>query len=526
MTPAGPPANLHGMKVTLGFLAAATLHLALAAGTLAGGSPNEDVPLDSWVYDAVFELSTQGHFRELLLHTKPYTRGEIAGSLRSLASGSRLLPSGQAVLVERLRSEFAEELKIAEPDSGRAMHRVRFGGGPNSRIDQIRHGVARNRVGFDATGSFSVGHALAVRTRLRTDSDGRHDSQFHGVYWKANFTAWVDQAVLTWRYRNWHGAFGREFWRWGRSPVDALLMSDRSPPFDGLRLSYRTDKWSFSFHATALDTMAVAAVGNINRYLVGHRFDWRLRRNLEIAVSEVVVFGGVNRRWEFHYLNPFLPYYWEQLNQETNDNPLWNLEWSWRPLHPLELYGEWLIDDFQIDFTSEPQQIGILLGLAWTGGPGGRLFMHAEYGRINTFVYGQATSHNRYFHFRDLSGNPIGIGSNLGTDADRVIIRPTWHCGVNLDVIGLFEHVRHGEDRIDSSQAVAVPKNVPFPSGIVERQTIGGFGIHAQLGGHVTLDFLIGYEHVSNVANRVCADREGMVLRLRLISLLWKTVGV
>lgn len=507
-------------------LTAGLISLILSSHASGGGTPAEDVSVDSWVYDAVFELSTQGYFNDLLLHTRPWSRGEIADAITKTLRQPNALPAGHAILIDRLKSEFAEEL--AHESTAESVNRqyVRLGGGPTARTDQIRHGIARNRAGADAVGSFGLGDAVAVRTRVRFDSDGRYDTQFHGEYWKENFTAWVDQAVLTVRYHRFRGAFGREFWRWGRSPNDAMLISDQSPPFNGLRLMYRTKTWSFAFYATALDSLEDDLPGTANRYLAGHRFDWRPRGNLEVAVSEVMVYGGPDRPWAWNYLNPFVPYYWEQLNNDTNDNPLWNLECSWRPKDWLELYGEWMIDDFQIDFTSEPQQIGVLVGAAWSGGPGRRLFVNAEYGRINTFVYGQSRPYNRYYHNFDLNGVPIGIGSNLGTDADRIVVRPRYHCTVNCDITGLFEYVRHGETRLDTPQEGTVPKHTPFPSGVVERRTTAAAGLHAQVGGHAILDCLAGFERVTNLANETGCDRDGFLFRARFTGLIWKTMGI
>ena len=512
-----------------------TLLLAIAPVCLhAGGSPQEDIPLDSWVYDAVFELSTQGHFTKLLLHTRPYTRGEVAAGIAELSDSGASLDPATRFLVERLRSEFAEEL--APGDSAGttpSADDVRLGAGPNARVDQFRHGYAKNRIGLDAIGSFATGDHIAARTRVRFDSDGRQDTQFHGEYWKEKFTAGVDQAVVTGQFGRFRLVFGREFWRWGRSPVDAMLISDNSPPFDGLRLSYRGRNWAFCFHTTMLDPMGTdpsdpdEPFGIANRYLVGHRFDWRPLHNLEVAVSEVMVYGGVNRPWALNYLNPILPYYWEQLNNDINDNPLWNLELSWRPRPGLEFYGEWVIDDFQIDFISEPQQIGLLGGLAWSPATlERRLFINTEYERINTFVYGQGRSWNLYVHDRDYTGQAIGIGSNLGTDADRITVRPRYHVSSTLDLTALAEYVRRGENRIDTPQAGLVPKGVEFPSGVVERRLTAGLGGHAQMGAHVVLDFSTGYEKIRNVANAAGSDRQGPFVRVRLWSLWWRTFGV
>ncbi|MBI5867509.1 MAG: hypothetical protein HZB43_04345 [candidate division Zixibacteria bacterium] len=280
------------------------------------------------------------------------------------------------------------------------------------------------------------------------------------------------------------------------------------------------------FHATALDRM-MTEQGLANRYLVAHRLDWRPRANLELAVSEVMVFGGVGRPWEWNYLNPLLPYYWEQLNNKVNDNPLWNLEFSWRPRTGIELYGEFMADDFQIDFHSEPQQIGFSAGLAWSGLASGRLFVNMEYERVNTFVYGQDYPHNRYMHFTDfLSGRPVGIGSNLGTDADLLTFRPRWHQSALLDLIGVIEVVRNGEDRIEHPQQTPEPKGVKFPSGVVQRRFTAGVGAHVQKGGNLVLDFSTGYQRITNAGNLEGQNQSGPFVQAKLTTLIWKTFGI
>jgi len=490
--------------------------------------------VDSWVYQALFELSSQGNVPTLLLHTQPYTRGEVARAVETIRLRRDSLGVGERILLSRLEAEFAEEL------SGGAKleseHLLRLGGGPTVHVDQFDKGLSKNRVGADALGSLTVSQAAAVRLRVRIDSDGRFDSQFHGEYWKQKFTAWVEQAVLTAKWRRFHVAFGREYWRWGRSPHDVMLLSDHSPPFDGLRASYRGGNWSFSFHVTMLDSMIVSPSdylgpggpsGTANRYLVAHRLDWRPRENLEIALSEVMLFGGVARPWALNYLNPFLPYYWEQMNNHTNDNPLWNFELSWRPRRGLELYGEWLVDDFQIDFHSEPQQIGVLGGFAWTPSlVESRLFFNGEYQRINTTVYGQDRPWNRYFHDRDMNNNVIGIGSTLGPDADRLLFSSACHVSRLVDLLGTVESIRRGEGRIDRPQESGVPKGIPFPSGIVERQTNLSVGVRLQYRGNLSAATVVGYSTVSNAGHVQDADHEGAFFQLRLTALIWRTFGV
>ncbi len=519
------------MKAGISITVVVVLSL-LSHSVASAGAPGEDMSVDSWVYEALHELSAYGSPSGYLLQTRPLSRKEVVEAVREYRTGSFQLSRGAEILLKRLEEEFREELRHTSSSE----HTARIGIGPTSRVLQFREGVTRNRIGFDAQASFSMGDAITARMRVRFDSDGRHDSQFHGEYWKENFTAWVEQAATVVRWKRLTAAFGREYWRWGPSPHDAMLVSGNSPPFDGLRLRYRAHNWSYSFHATVLDRMLVfrhdyvggdGTEGLADRYLVAHRLNWRPRHNLEVAASEVMLFGGFDRRWQWNYLNPLLPYYWEQLNNDTNDNPLWNFELTWRVLEGLQIYGEWMIDDFQIDFESEPQQIGLLLGV--TSAPSqldGLLTMNAEYQRINTFVYGQGQPWNRYFHHRDMSGNVIGIGSNLGTDADRITIIPKFRAHAFVDLIARFDYLRRGENRISDPQESGVPKGIPFPSGTVERETRFGAGAHVRWRGNVVADALVGFYEMKNAAHVPGDTRSGLFFQFRLDALFWKSFRV
>lgn len=518
------------MKPTL--LVILAVMLLVAPTHAASKSGVEDVLIDSWVYDALIELSAHRSVPQVLLHTRPLARRQVADAITDVGQDGRPQSAGESIILRRLADEFREELTASDT----VEHRARLGGGPTSRLDHYHDRYTSGRGGFDAIGSFTVSDAVSTRLRVRFDSDGREDSQFHGEYWKEKFTAWVEQAVTVARWKRFTAAFGREYWRWGLSPHDVMLLSDNSPPFNGLRVMYQARNWSYAFHAAELNQMTIlqddypggiGPTGQANRYLVAHRFNWRPRHNLELAVSEVHLFGGIDRGWQWSYLNPFLPYYWEQLNNDTNDNPLWNLELSWRVIDGLQFYGEWMIDDFQIDFESEPHQIGVLAGIQWIPNPfDGRLALNAEYQRLNTFVYGQTRPWNRYVHHVDLHGQPIGIGSNLGTDADRVTLAPLYHLSQHIDLRGRLEHIRRGENRISDPQFTAVPKGLPFPSGTVEDEWRIAIGSSLNYRGQIVASATVGHYQIDNYAHIENESRQGPYFQFRLNMLIWKTFRV
>jgi hypothetical protein len=156
----------------------------------------------------------------------------------------------------------------------------------------------------------------------------------------------------------------------------------------------------------------------------------------------------------------------------------------------------------------------------------GRVSVNAEYQRVNTYVYGQGQPWNRYFHHRDINGEVIGIGSNLGTDADRITIIPLYHAHAYVDIVARLDYVRRGENRISDPQESGVPKGVPFPSGIVERDLRVGAGPRIRWRRQIVADAMFGYYRVTNHMHVEDSDLDGLFVQFKLNALWWKSFGV
>jgi len=433
-------------------------------------SVDEDIPIDSWIYPAVGELAGGGVGPRWHLLTTPYTREQVAAYLHGLAVDTARLDPGQHILFRRLYYEFREDIDEFRRPAGEELV-LRAGVQPYALTTQTENREGVNRGGGYVFASFGQSGKWVARARVRLESDARYDTRFRGERWKDNLTANVDDAYIKARWGNFEAFWGRGWLKFGRSATDGLLLSGFSPPFDYGRLSYRKGAFHFLYFIAVLDDLAMPPGRPARRYLAGHRIDVRPWSFLELAATEVAVFGGVNRPLEWYYLNPFLPYYWEQLNEDKDDNPLWNLEWSVMFARSWELYGEWLIDDFQIDFESEPHQLGILVGLH-AAAPFGlaRSYHTVEYSRVNTTVYGQNEPHNRYYYRRDMDGRVIPLGSKYGPDVDRLTYNFKYHAASWLDVSLAAERRRRGERDIEDRQGPGVPYGVTFPSGVVDQR--------------------------------------------------------
>jgi len=438
--------------------------------TPAGASTDEDIPVDSWIYETVGELTAGGVGPQWLVHTVPYTRGQVAAFLHGLAPDTTRLDRGQLVLFRRLFHEFKHDIDEFHQPAGEELV-LRAGIQPYALTSQTENRDGINRAGGYVFASFGKSGRWVARTRVRLESDARDDTRFRGEKWKDNLTANIDDAYVKARWGNIEAFWGRGWLKFGRSANDGLLLSGFSPPLDYGRLSYRKGPFHFLYFIAFLDDLSTVSGRPARRYLAGHRLDVRPFNFLELAATEIVVFGGVDRPLEWYYLNPFIPYYWEQLNEDQDDNPLWNLEWSVKIARGWEFYGEWMIDDFQIDFVSEPHQLGILVGLHAVAPLGlARSFHTLEYSRVNTTAYGQNEPHNRYYYLRDQDGRVIPLGSKYGPDADRLSYQFKYHACDWLDVSLSAERRCKGAWDIEDLQGSGMPYGVPFPSGVVDRR--------------------------------------------------------
>jgi len=436
------------------------------------GLKDEILPTDHWAYSAIEELYAAGFWGRWPIGTRPWYRGDIAERLAELrehiAAEPAWMPKDLQWQMNRLYSEFDDEL---HPERRTSEMETRIGGHlfGLAQFDRFEDALYRGRV----QGYFGIGTGpWWVRMRGDIDSHGDLDPTFFGRVWKDQLTGTVDLAYFTIRAKGFELEFGRDFLRWGSAPNDVLLLNDQSPPFDMARAAYQHKFFTFTFFVTGLDSAfthpaddSIYSAPFIKRYLAGHRLEIRPSARLQLGLSEVVVWGGDHRQLEAYYVNPFLPYYWEQLNADRDDNPLWSIDASWViPRGPM-LFGEFLIDDFQIDFESEPHQIGWQLGFRWHRPAGiAGSFVGFDWTRIEPGVYGQKLPYNRYLNHR------VGIGSTLGPDGERYGGFWRQHLSQAWDVTAFAAYRRSGERTIETPQTGGEP-NDPFPTGVVETTT-------------------------------------------------------
>jgi hypothetical protein len=486
-------------------------------------SPLEKIPTDSWVYPVIDQLYTAGLFPELHRSVRPYTRGQIADYLIQIrareSSGKLALVNWQEWLIEKLEDEFEYEIKLNQKGSEQK-NQLKINPQGVFRLRHIENEPSLGRGQLFISGSWEWNNRFVLQTRGILDNRGEEDPNFLAQEWKKGLTGMFDRSYLGIRASPFYITLGRDYLRWGPGEK-GLLLSSNAPALDFVSFEIGTGKLKFGFFTSRLDTIMVAdsAIGTkpANRYISGHRLNFKHPAGWEIGLSEMIVYGGIDRAAELFYLNPVLPYYVEQYNQNVDDNSLWNLEFALTFCKNKEFYGELLIDDFQYDFVSEPNQLGYALGtrladfLGWQGS-----FWNLQYTRIGTFVYGQQRSWNRYTY------HDVVLGHFSGSDFDQwqVALKYLPHKYFTVNLGGSY--TRQGEMTADSVYPPTIPKGVPFPSGVVEKTLTGSLGLAFQPDAHLIANLDLTYQDFKNYQHASGQKQNSWTIRLLLNYNFWK----
>jgi len=155
-----------------------------------------------------------------------------------------------------------------------------------------------------------------------------------------------------------------------------------------------------------------------------------------------------------------------------------------------------LIDDFQIDFVSEAQQVGFDIGISSNGFAGtDRLRIDLQYTHVMNYIYGQIYPRNIY------TNQGVIIGSSLGPDADRTRLKTFYVVNRNITLEAGGVVTRKGEGKITDPQLGGVPKGGKFPSGVVQKTMKLNFGASLIFAPLLNLHFEAGYFRIDNPDN-------------------------
>lgn len=336
------------------------------------------------------------------------------------------------------------------------------------------------------------------------DESRAGDPNYTGKKWRG-LAGDVEQAFAYYHTDRFNLTLGRFSSFWG--PRNSLVLSS-NVAMDGVGYTISWGRLSLSYRIARLDGLNPdedSVMQFENRFFAGHRLDVHFNPQLRVGFFETVIFGGPGRQVELYYLNPIIFFHGSQLNDGADDNTFVGFDFDYLPKKGVRLFGQLLVDDFQIDNNSqgdrEPNEIGILLGTHWVN-VFRNIDMKTEYTRVTNRTYNQGQERNRYLHDGKL------LSGAFGNDYDQWHLTVTRWFNENLKAGVNFSYTRKGEGQITDSWTtpwlnVTGDYNEPFPTGTVEktarfglsfRSFIGKF-LFAQIEGGV--DNVKKFEHLS-----------------------------
>jgi len=382
--------------------------------------------------------------------------------------------------------------------------------------ESIRGGiVARPFDDFFVYGNFLLDEKLA------------EDQNYTGKKWRG-LAGEVEQAFVHYRRKSFDINAGRFASFWG--PKNSLVLSADNA-LDGLGYSIHWGRLSLSYRLARLDGLNPDDDGveqYYNRYFAGHRLDLRLSKQVRIGIFESVIFGGPGRQIDLYYLNPLIFFHSSQLNEGMNDNSFLGFDLSVKPRHGLRLYGQLLVDDFQIEKKSqgdqEPDQYALLAGGQWVD-LWRETDLALEYTRVANRTFNQKVEYNRYL----IDGIPLG--DVLGNDYDLLTLDMKRWLSDQTAVAVEVSIYRQGEGRITDEwtepwMAIEGDYDEPFPTGTVEKTYSYSLRLTSFLLDHFFIDLTGGIERINNYRHITGEDRTRPYVNIRLSSFVWTGLSV
>ncbi|NIA30810.1 MAG: hypothetical protein GWP06_12970 [Actinobacteria bacterium] len=470
------------------------------------------VPSDHWVYDFLDRMETRGIVPSVLANTKPLTRQEIATYVVELLNSHAAFSRAESEQLEFLCREFAEEIPPQNtscrqkntsrlsrlerhkwidpwlPDAVYANGRnfLSMTSGPlkaywdpvflRSAMTAQADTLPQTEQVFQAANGFvlwgTVGNHIGFYSNVRDtkewgtrtyphgnfSTDGLGFAQGHGNYMYHDET--VAYLVYTWKYFNIQ--FGKDKNRWGPGYYGQLALSDIPTSYDQIKLQYVARRIKFTSLMGFLKNYTPDYFyGDAQeKYLAAHRLEFSPIKQLDIGLSETIIFAG--RKFEPAYLNPMMFFRSAEHYLGDRDNATMGLDFELKIIADTKLYGELFIDDISTGKLGSGfygNKYAFLAGLYHVdifGIP--NLDVHLEYAHVRPYTYTHKEDITSYRHFT------TNLGHRIGPNADDLFCELRYRTSRRLLIKSQFEIKRHGANTENQNVGGSIFRPHTFPA--------------------------------------------------------------
>lgn len=477
----------------------------------------EFLPADHPAWSDVEFLFRRGGLDGLPLFTRPLPRTDIAAALlETLATNRELAGTPPARrLARELRLELAELGGATEERETSPLFEWQ---GPDYRVRAQAELRLRATVTGDegeippgTRGGFSVRAYLPgggfvtsdISLEKIVDENPLGDSIVKESPWYTS----TNETYASFRTSAVDIAFGQLKNRWGEGASGTLMMSDAALAVPGLQ-----------FARTLGDRVRVVAFTGAlhhpeNRWVSAHRVEIAVLPSLRVGLQEAAVYfsSGLDPL----YVVGVIPFSMVQrLHDRTaspdesvtphRNNVFVGIDVAWRPLPGWQVDGELLVDDLATESSSQPDRIGYLGGVAWSGFLlGDTADFRAEFAKVYRYTYS-------VFYEANLVQDGVPLGYGNGPDVEHAQVHLERDLGRDLRIGFGWERTRKGEGApgefwdISDGQTRGSAGRL---SGVVERRQFPHARAQAHWRDAVTFRAEVGVLQVDNLRHQPGDDQ-------------------
>ncbi len=465
-----------------------------------------------WTWPYLDYLKTAGILPALNLTDRPWQEEEIALALKN--SQLRPVSAEYGSMIRLLNSTFAHDqgLQIPFPDKTVGLRSGIFSVIKAGKTDLS----SAYRIDYEIHPYImaTVGQHLTLYANYKIFNHPAAD--YIGKRFR-NLTAYEEQGYLYFHSRYVGLKIGRDYLQTGPGRSGQLLLSDNSRPFDQYQVRLGSKNIYLKFYGIQLNRRRVPGSdstygGQIaRRFINGHGLYFNIKDKYFFNVNELILYGGPNENWQFALMNPINLYYAATANGPfVAGNSFYDLNFDLYLPYRLNVYGDLLIDDFQVDKKEpgdlEPNEIGLLIGGNWNDPlhwPLSRI--NLEYVQIRNRTYNAPVfDWEKFLHRNEV------IGYYLGNDLKAWYgsVEKWW--SAKLRTRWFVQRILKGEGSVRGefnkdylNYTVEEGYDEPFPWGVVEKHwRLGAQGFmylnrFAQIHGSVSYEWVENYGHIT-----------------------------
>jgi hypothetical protein len=204
----------------------------------------------------------------------------------------------------------------------------------------------------------------------------------------------------------------------------SLIFSDHAPPSLFLKGNVKVWKLNYVF---MLNRMAASVEGNASgltgndkypdKFVAFHHLSINIGKKFNLGVFESVVFTD-SSSFEWSYLNPIIFYRAIEQHFGSSDNVILGADFKWNALRGVQLYGQFVLDEFVLDMIKEgngwwANKYGIQAGIKYYDAFGvHNLDLQAETNIVRPYTYSHGTSYGSYSNYMQPIAHPLGANFN------------------------------------------------------------------------------------------------------------------